>query len=239
MRKTKCKECKGDGWKILHETKCDQCQDGEISVFTIQELRKGKVAVLNDSTRNHLIKLLEYAFPDNLITLLEYAFPDNPINPGGDGERYCSDPNRPYNWTSHRGYNSNLPTQSVKIFLEEIEKEEKMKQKIVCANKMCDGECIECNHMEKVSVEEPEFKWGKEVEWTSRIDLPYCPGTYLCRHPDKPSEHLIFDSRPGFARDLRSIEFVRKPQKITITLSQIAEAFNCRPEQIVIPELNK
>ncbi len=211
MRKTKCKECKGSA-----VVRCHHCQGGEISVFTIQELRQRKVmAFIDGLSRDEMQDFLRKAFPD-----------DKGVMSFGLCNFYGLDPDVRTGicWL---GINeTSLPTQSVKIFLEEIEQEEKyrdLKMQIPLGELQPKSE-----HQE-----EPEFKWGEDVEVSDddenwRMEIPRF---YGCKSLDGRHIILIGKGTP------QVWVHVRKPQKITITLSQIAEKFNCKPEQIVIPNL--
>ena len=228
MRKTKCKSCNG-GWVpgVLENSKCPaKCDHGEISVYTIQELRDGKVAVINDGSICDLMAVLKMAFPSDVVP------------PDGSYKFYWASDN---NLTWWSGYKTDLPTQYVKIFIEEIEQEDKE----VCTNtfycspaktKNDDGTCANCGLPKPDKVEqfgkteqlEPEFKWGEEVEveghnWVKAI--------YYCPDPLATGRHLV-----NVGGTYNSYLRIRKPEKITLTLSQIAEKFNCKPAQIKIVE---
>lgn len=110
MRQTKCKECKGAGYPNFNQ--CKTCKGtGEISVFTIQEFREGKVVLQSEGNKDEVIKVVNIAWPNTgLVGTSDY------YGIGVDGNWYAS---------SELSFWPNLPTQSVKIFLEEIEQEEK------------------------------------------------------------------------------------------------------------------
>lgn len=210
MRKTKCKSCNGVGYPMFNQ--CKDCQGtGEISVYTIQELRAGKVVAHRDGSKDDVKKLFQFVLND---------FPGM----NGDSSYYWVERR---NWSASKQPPDNRPTQSVKIFLEEIEQEEEEKQQYATYHGLVNRHA---GFKADPIIEKPEFKWGEEVEWSAYEGAGYVPGTYLCRNPDMPEEHLIFNE----ARLLHSVKIIRKPQKITLTLSQIAEKFNCKPEQIEI-----
>lgn len=213
MRTTKCKSCNGRGIKPdLADQDLEYCLDcsgtGEISVYTIQELREGKVAI-RDHTKEELIELFHYMNVEdmNLFGYLPYYY----ILHG----KYCGT------------VRTDLPTQSVKIFLEEIEQKERQPtlDEYIKNNPMITEE-------QKREIFEPEFKWGEEVEFSS-LGTDFDPGVYVGINPYDKKEHIV-----AFKVDnvdyFHDFKFVRKPQKITLTLSQIAEKFNCKPEQIKI-----
>lgn len=230
MRKTKCKECING--VVSEEYKCEYCQGtGEISVYTIQELRDGKVVAKSDGDAEISARVMNYADKTNgnWAGYKAYYWFENGIGTSA-GERP-----------------KNLPIQSVKIFLEEIEQEEKE----VCTNtfycspaktRSDDGTCANCGLPKPDKVEqfgkteqlEPEFKWGEEVE-CSNDGKNWYKITYCCIHPLVKGLYIVVDEESG--ADV--VAFVRKPQKITLTLSQIAEKFNCKPEQIEIPDYGK
>lgn len=149
MRKTKCKSCNGGQYESTGGFKtCDYCDGtGQIEVFTIQELREGKVKTFSDGNFAELIKLVAIVFPEEKETLsnkdkfLFYNFQDNEL------------------WTASSMIDSPKPTQSVKIFLEEIEQENKKriqeKFKIIMdeANELV-KQCPNCKEEDCACVEE-------------------------------------------------------------------------------------
>lgn len=163
MRKTKCKSCNGTGRPgILLQ--CSDCQGtGEISVYTIQELREGKVAVSWDYTN--------YAAIPDIKQVMKIAFP-NSASPSGVNRFYFCESGS--GWVGRD--NTNLPTQSVKIFLEEIEQEN------------MDVKYEMPAHVQEDIIREqsePSFKCGEEVEasdyegskhWTQEL-------LYGCKNP--------------------------------------------------------
>lgn len=216
MRKTKCKSCNGRGgiMKLGEDIGCSDCQGtGEISVYTIQELRDGKVVAKSDGDAEISARVMNYADKTNgnWAGYKAYYWFENGIGTSA-GERP-----------------KNLPIQSVKIFLEEIEHEEKEQyaneRGLVNRHAGFKADPI---------VEEPEFKWG---EWVESDLKPGVLAKYVERYPMQSGGHVIVYPETYNEDEFYTVvNHVRKPQKITLTLSQIAEKFNCKPEQIKIVE---
>lgn len=212
MRKTKCKSCNGNTIGSNGPgSECAHCTDGEISVYTIQELREGKVWCKNDGTKEDAEKFLRYI-----------GFPD--YNPYGG----CYGKNSADEWMCYPY--TDRPTQSVKIFLEEIEQEEEEKQQYATYHGLVNRHAgFKANPI----IEKPEYKWGEEVDSSMHSDFSWSSKrVYCCPDPINPGFHIVICESEG----VDSYAYVRKPQKITLTLSQIAEKFNCKPEQIKIVE---
>ena len=77
-------------------------------MFTIEDLKQGKCAVINDGTLEELREVLKLAFPDSILDVAggcRYYFLDNKLK--NEKEIYVWDLDN----------NTNLPTQSVKDFL--------------------------------------------------------------------------------------------------------------------------
>lgn len=139
MRKTKCKSCNGVGYPLFQQ--CKECQGtGEISVYTIQELREGKVWCKNDGTVEDLSKIFRHG-PKGMFKY--YTFSDK-VTTGILGTDSLS---------------PDIQSQSVKIFLEEIEQQEK---KFCSGTHYCsleasrndDGTCGECGLQKHNQIEE-------------------------------------------------------------------------------------
>lgn len=82
----------------------------ETQTYTIEDLREGRVAVVNDGTIQELRKVLKKSFPE-----------DSP-EASGSYKYYHRDITITNLWESSP--TTDLPTQSVKVFLKEIELEE-------------------------------------------------------------------------------------------------------------------
>lgn len=80
----------------------------------------------------------------------------------------------------------------------------------------------------------PEFKWGEEVEFNHSGE-EFFPAKYVAKDPINEGSHIIAFEEMG-ATWIYSVNNVRKPQQITLTLSQIAEKFNVKKELIKIVE---
>lgn len=101
-----------------------------IKPYTINDLREGRVAVINDGTVDELNKVLEYAFP---------------IDGGGSNGKYK------YYYVSEEDKDQwelddevTIPTQSVKVFIEEIDKPNvRLKIKVPLTLENC--EFVRCN----------------------------------------------------------------------------------------------
>jgi hypothetical protein len=78
--------------------------------------------------------------------------------------------------------------------------QEEPKQKVICTNDICQGECVECNFMTIVNVEEPkeelelkDFETGDildvlnmgNVEYLSNGDIIYNPNLFFVKRGDK------------------------------------------------------
>ncbi len=124
--------------ELIEQHLVDESPKLEEKTFTCQDLTDGKVACINDGTIEELNKVLGYSFIDD--------------ETKASGESCFYFKSSIVGWASRNS--TDLPTQSVKVFLKEIEEKEKpTNKKVVCTNTNCQGECITCEHMELVNKE--------------------------------------------------------------------------------------
>jgi hypothetical protein len=115
--------------------------------YTCKDLSEGRVACKNDGTI------------DDLQTVLEYCFPDDSQIANGICSYYMRWSNNYAKWCGYeKGEIENIPTQSVKVFLKEIEAKEPQTMTITTSKE------VELNPNDIVVKNEPETKESNPLE---------------------------------------------------------------------------
>lgn len=97
----------GDEWKEYWE---------EEKAYTLEDLKEGRVAVINDGTVEELFKLLKFAFPNDTAWIFSNKVEN--FNTCFGRKKYFIAENK-QEWFYYD--KTELPTQSVKVFLKELE----------------------------------------------------------------------------------------------------------------------
>lgn len=184
-------------------------------IYTIEDVRNGKCAIENDGTEQ------------DIKTVVKYIFGSTPLG----AEKFYFKDVTGYGWESSS--ETDLPTQSVKLFLSQIEGEKE-------DNKYLEAHTSFHNQMGDYIVETTEEwqpKWGEEVEVSDGLSY-WQVENFFCLNPDKDSEFKYFVMGQGNSAD--GWKMCRPLEIHTFTTEQakqdLAKLHNLNVNQIKIVE---
>lgn len=182
-------------------------------IFTIEDVRNGDCDIINDGSVEHMRMVLAVIFPK-----------DNGYC-AGKGEFYGKSNTKENSWVSK--HETDLPTQSVKLFLSQIEGD---KEPEVCYDS---ADWMILGHKEPS--EEWQPKWGEEVEARFSNGGSWIKVKYLCQSLYKTTEYWC-EYMEGAASRAIEIRQVTTEIPMSEALEIIAHAKGINVNQIKIVE---
>lgn len=209
---------------LRHATPEEIAAATQQKIFTIEDVRNGKCAIENDGTVEELATVINKSFPSQTKFKIGFHY---------DKDKYYGILYHEAEWTC--GSETRIPSQSVKLFLSQIEGDLPKDYNRTVEN-LIDANSVTNTQDSKLG-EEWQPKWGEEVE-VSDDGKDWILGRFVGLSPSNNRPVVEYDLNESFSCT-NSFEYIRQPiHEFTTEQAKqdLAKLHNINVNQIKITE---